>query len=186
MSILPIDPKGRPRRPLPVVNHWGLLERVVHNDTHDSRRIEHQKMRQTWFQTIIGFLVLGAILGGTAYLLGGLSLLGLVGIIWLSIMGVAWFFSARIATFAVGAYQAVPGTTHGDAAIKATARAWDLVEGMALTKARGRARVNPSPRRLSDSAGVGRGSTTLEHGSTRIRRIRRICSTWGESPHVAA
>jgi heat shock protein HtpX len=125
--MVPPQPHGRPRRPLPVVNHWGVLQRVIREDNHDTRRIEHKRMRQTWFQTFFGFALLGLMLAGTAYWLGGLTLLGTIGVIWLSVIGVTWFFSARIATSVVMAYKAVPGTQYGDMAIKCRDRAWALL-----------------------------------------------------------
>jgi Zn-dependent protease with chaperone function len=124
MSQYPL-PNGGKRR-LPVVSHLGVLKRVL-EDEHCNRLVEHKKMRQTWAQTLFGFILLGTMLGGVAYWFGGVTLLGTIGIVWLSIMAVAWFFSSKIAPLAVSAYAAQPGTPYGDRAIRCADRAWTLL-----------------------------------------------------------
>ncbi|MBX9920020.1 MAG: hypothetical protein K2Y33_09380, partial [Mycolicibacterium frederiksbergense] len=89
------------------------------------RQVEHRKMRQTWMQTFAGFAILNAMLAGAFWYFGALSILGIFGGIWITVILIAWFFSAKITPMAVQAYAADPSTEYGAAAIRCADRAWE-------------------------------------------------------------
>ena len=115
-------PSGSVRR-LAIVNRSGrLLD--VREMNHADRVVEHRKMRQTWMQTFFGFVALSALIAGCIYFFGNVEILGIFGILWLSVSVLAWFFSAKITPMAVGAVDADPATESGARAIRCADRVW--------------------------------------------------------------
>jgi heat shock protein HtpX len=115
---------GANLRRMPIVSPRGVLV-DVREMSHSNRLVEHRKMRQTWAQTFIGFVGLSVMIAGAAWWFGGVTILGLFGVLWFLVLGASWFFSSRIAPLAVQAYAADPSTPEGAAAIRCADRAWD-------------------------------------------------------------
>jgi heat shock protein HtpX len=158
-SNLPSERKLR----MPIVNSRGVLV-DVRETTHSDRRVEHRKMRQTWLQTFAGFAILNAMIAAAVIYFGGLNILGWLGILWLAVLGITWFFSAEITPRAVQAYQADPNTPYGAAAIRCANRAWDLLikhvretRGASVAALLKRPPVMLSPNKHANAFCTGRG-----------------------------
>lgn len=126
MSLAKLNNSGRKLR-MPIIKPNGVFSGEVRETTHSDRQAEHKKMRQTWVQTFSGFVLLNLMIAGAVLYIGNLTILGIFGIIWLTVLGLAWFFSAEITPRAVQAYPADPNTEYGAAAIRCADRAWDLL-----------------------------------------------------------
>lgn len=153
---------GRIRR-LAIVKPSGVLVdvREMH---HADRVIAHRKMRQTWMQTFIGFVGLSALIAVCIWVFGSVEILGIFGILWLSVSVLAWFFSSKIAPAAVGAYDADPSTEYGAAAIRCADKTWaQLIAyvtehyGERAAKLLKRPRVMLSPNKHANAFCTGRG-----------------------------
>ncbi|MBX9690622.1 MAG: M48 family metalloprotease [Candidatus Obscuribacterales bacterium] len=114
----------RKLRTMALVKPNGVL-RGTRQLNQSDRQVEHRKMRQTWMQTFAGFAILNAMLAGAFWYFGALSILGIFGGIWITVILIAWFFSAKITPMAVQAYAADPSTEYGAAAIRCADRAWE-------------------------------------------------------------
>lgn len=153
---------GKFRR-MPIVNTRGTVL-GVRNLHHSDRLVEHSKMRQTWFQTFVGFAGLGLLLTAACWFFGGLTIMSWFGGIWFAIMLLAWYFSAEITPRAVQAYTADPNTERGAAAIRCADRAWTQLTdhvrehyGERVVSLMKRPEVMLSPNKHANAFCTGRG-----------------------------